>query len=90
MVQRVERVAPTKAVEYDVGRPFEQRHGFSDSKGTGVFSEVLRQTMKKKQKKAAEAPVADPYVLDLSRATQSLFYRYGTSIEALRKKIHEG
>ena len=89
MVERIEKVAPTKAVEYDVGRPFEQRHGFADSDGTSGFSDMLRQAMKKRPKKKDGMVVSDPYVLDLNRTTQSLFYREGTSLEVLRKNIHE-
>ncbi|MBR6266896.1 MAG: hypothetical protein IKR28_00990 [Selenomonadaceae bacterium] len=86
MVERIERIARIKGVDYDVERPFERKENYQDSKKK-KFAQTLNQAMRKDQTRESSMPT--PYRLELStRATQSLFYQDGLSLRQLGVNIH--
>ena len=86
MVERIERIARVKGVEYDVERSFERKEGYQDSKKK-KFAQELNQAMQKNQKTESTMPI--PYRLELNtRATQSLFYQGGLNLNQLGVTIH--
>ena len=86
MVERIEKVARIKGVDYDVERPFDRKEDYQDSKKK-KFAQTLSQAMSKNQ--AQESSMPTPYRLELStRATQSLFYQDGLNLRQLGVSIH--
>ncbi len=80
MVERIEKVARVKGVDYDVGRRFDSRRNGDD--GSSFASELNRLMNKKKEVKSSEIPEA--YKLELSSiGTQSLFYYGGLNLHDL-------
>ena len=87
MVDRIERVARIKDVEYDVGRSFERKEGYRDQQEKRKFSEVLQSVMKRGVKQ--ESSVPEPYRLELNtRATQSLFYQNGVELSRWEDRMN--
>ena len=80
MVEKIERVARVKGVDYDVGRRFDSR---GNGDGGGSFAEELNRVINKKREvKSSEIPEA--YKLELSSiGTQSLFYYGGLNLNDL-------
>ncbi len=95
MKGRVERISPVQGVAFDVARSFEDRRGFADHNGGQSFRQMLDKAMQTVRKplttaKSSEAaPPSDAYVLNVTRATQSLFYKDGTVLEGIGNLIHE-
>ena len=86
MVERIEKIARIKGVEYDVSRPFDRKEGYQDNKKK-KFAQELNQAMQKSQKQESTMPI--PYRLELNtRATQSLFYQGGLDLRHLGAGIH--
>ena len=80
MVERIEKVARVKGVDYDVGRRFDSRGNGGD--GGSFASELSKVMNKKKEIKPSEIP--DAYKLELSSiGTQSLFYYGGLNLHDL-------
>ena len=80
MVEKIEKVARVKGVDYDVGRRFDSRRNGDD--GGSFASELNRVINKKKEVKSGEIPEA--YKLELSSiGTQSLFYYGGLNLSEL-------
>jgi hypothetical protein len=78
MVEKIEKIAPVKPVDYDVGRRFNSRNHRDEKKGS--FLNELRRVINKKNK-TNEIPEA--YNLDLSGENTSLFYYGSLDLEAL-------
>lgn len=88
MVDRIEKVTKVKGVSYDIGRPFERKEGYEDeNQQGGSFYQMLKHNMKKSSD--GKVTISEPYKLELSRATQSLFYEKGLQIKALERKLHD-
>lgn len=86
MIERIEKVARVKGVEYDTDRPFQRKEGYQDSRKK-KFSQALNQAMQKKQQTNSTMPI--PYRLELNtRATQSLFYQDGLNLSQLGVSTH--
>ncbi len=85
MVERIEKVARVKGVDYDVGRSFDRKEGYEEKDSGKKFSEVFQ---KARNRQVAEpSSVSAPYRLELSRATQSLFYEGGMDFRSLSSKL---
>ena len=92
MKGRVERISPVQSVTFDVARSFEDRRGFANYNGGQTFQQLLDRAMHKVRKPLASASdggSSDAYVLNVTRATQSLFYQGGMLPEGLGSLVHE-
>ena len=94
MKGRVERISPVQGVAFDVARSFEDRRGFADHSGGQSFRQMLDKAMQTVRKPFAsaekgEAKPSDAYVVNVTRATQSLFYNDGTALEGIGNLLHE-
>ena len=78
MVEKIEKIARVKPVDYDVGRRFDSRNN-REEKSSSFLSE-LRRVMGKKNK-PAEIPAA--YNLELSGENTRLFYYGSLDLDAL-------
>lgn len=78
MVEKIEKIAVVKGVDYDVGRRFDSR-----GNGNGSFANELNRVMNKK-KEVKPSEFSEPYTLELSSiGTQSLFYYGGLNLHDL-------
>ena len=94
MKGRVERISPVQGVAFDVARSFEDRRGFADHGGGQSFRQMLDKAIHTARKPFAsagsgEAGESEAYAVDVTRATQSLFYNDDTVLEGIGKLIHE-
>ncbi len=86
MIERIEKVARVKGVDYDVSRSFDRKEGYQDQKKK-KFSQILNQAVDKKK---SESNMPIPYQLELStRPTQSLFYQDGLNLNQLGVNVNE-
>ncbi len=85
MIERIEKVARVKGVDYDVSRSFDRKEGYQDQKKK-KFSQILNQAVEKKK---SESTTPIPYQLELStRPTQSLFYQDGLNLNQLGVNVN--
>ena len=93
MKGRVEKVTPVNRVAFDVARSFEDRRGFADHGGGHSFKNMLRQAMQKRliaSSGKSENKPSEAYVVNVTRATQSLFYQDEAVVrERLEKLMNE-
>ncbi len=94
MKGRVERISPVHGVAFDVARSFEDRRGFADQSGGQSFRHMLEKAMHTARKPFASAGTgdavqSDAYVVNVTRATQSLFYKDETVLEGIGNLLHE-
>ena len=95
MKGRVERISPVHGVAFDVARSFEDRRGFADHNGGQSFRQMLDKAMQTARKPFASAETSEPkqpsdaYVLSVTRATQSLFYKDGSVLNGIGNLMHE-
>ena len=92
MKGRVEKISPGQGVAFDVARSFEDRRGFADHNGGQSFRQMLdkaMQTVRKPFAKPRETGISDAYEVNVTRATQSLFYHDGTVLEGRGNLLHE-
>ena len=91
MVDRIERVTKVKAVDYDIGRPFERKEGYNEQRrGKRSFKHVLNHAIRQDAEEDAADGLPEAYELELSRATQSLFYKDGLNLRVLGKDVYGG
>ena len=89
MVERSERVARVKAVEYDVNRPYERNDSDHGGGASRKFAQVLRETMNHRGSGTPRSTVPEAYRLEISaRPTQSLFYQSSPNLHLLEGRIH--
>lgn len=94
MKGRVERISPVQGVAFDVARSFEDRRGFADHNGGQSFRQMLDKEMQARRKpltsaKTDEAGSSEAYVVNVTRATQSLFYKDRSVLEGIGNLLHE-
>ena len=94
MEGRVERISPVHGTAFDVARSFEDRRGFADHGGGQSFRQMLDKAMHSVRKpfasaKPSESKPTEAYVVNVTRATQSLFYNDGTALERIETLLHE-
>jgi hypothetical protein len=94
MKGRVERISPVQGVAFDVARSFEDRRGFADHNGGQSFRQMLDKEMQARRKpltsaKADETGPSEAYVVNVTRATQSLFYKDRSVLEGIGNLLHE-
>ena len=94
MKGRVERISPVQGVAFDVARSFEDRRGFADHNGGQSFRPMLDKEIRTRRKPLTsagteDAGLSDAYVVNVTRATQSLFYKDGTVLEGIGSLLHE-
>ncbi len=94
MKGRVERISPVQGVAFDVARSFEDRRGFADHNGGQSFRQMLDKAMHTVRKPfasagASEGGVSDAYEVNVTRATQSLFYNDRSVLEGIGNLVHE-
>lgn len=81
MVERIEKIARIKSVDYDVGKRFDSSHGRGED-GKSFAAELSRVMNKKAEKKVASIPEA--YKLELSNYDyEALFYFGATDLRTL-------
>lgn len=85
MVERIERVARVKGVDYDVGRSFDRKDGYEDQASGKKFSDFFQKARTRRTE--AKVNVPEAYRLEIGRATQSLFYEGGMDFRSLRSKL---
>ena len=78
MVERIEKIAPVKPVDYDVGRRFDNQNNRDEKNGS--FLNELRRVINKKNK-PSEIPEA--YNLELSGENTRLFHYGSLDLDAL-------
>jgi len=81
MVERIEKIARIKGVDYDVGKRFDSsRQNAEDGKS---FAAELSRVMNKKAEKKV-APISEAYKLELSNYdSEALFYFGATDLRML-------
>ena len=90
-VDRIEKVARVKSVDYDINRPFDRKEGYEDQKDRErAFKYQLHRAMKKQPAASTDVAISEPYTVDCTRATQSLFYKEGSPLSILRKVYGKG
>ena len=90
-VERIEKVARVKSVDYDISRPFDRKEGYEDRQDRQrAFKSMLQKAMKDTSSVSEEVQISAPYTVDCTRATQSLFYASGNPLGALRKLYGKG
>ena len=94
MKGRVERVSPVQGAAFDVARSFEDRRGFANHGGGQSFRQMLDKAMHTVRKpfapaESSEVRMSDAYEVNVTRATQSLFYNDGAVLEGIGKLVHE-
>ncbi len=87
MVERIEKVARIKGVDYDVEHRFDRKEDYQDNRKK-KFAQTLNQAMSRNQAQEKNSmPI--PYRLELNtRATQSLFYQDGLNLSQLGVSTH--
>ena len=90
---RVEKISPIRGVSFDVTHSFEERRGYSGGGEGRRFHDMLRQAMESHQPIFSSAPQdaypSEPYALDVTRATHSLFYEDDSISERIGTILHE-
>ncbi len=93
MKGRIEKISPVSSVSFDVARSFEDRRGFAEHGNGQPFQKLLHQALQKKpvvSLSKGESASSEAYVVNVTRATQSLFYQDGAEVkERLEHLIHE-
>ena len=94
MKGRVERISPVQGVAFDVARSFEDRRGFANHGGGQSFRQMLDKAMHTVRKpfasaESSEGGVSDAYEVNVTRATQSLFYNDRSVLEGIGNLVHE-
>ncbi len=94
MKGRVEKISPVQGVAFDVARSFEDRRGFADHNGGQSFRQMLDKAMQTVRKPFASAEpsetrLSDAYEVNVTRATQSLFYNDETALKGIGNLLHE-
>lgn len=78
MLEKVARVARVKGTDCDVNSPFLRKNSRDDQqKDKSPFQKMLSEKIRQEQ---PSAPVSEAYVMDCTRATQSLFYQQGVDL----------
>ncbi len=82
MVERIEKIARVKGVDYDVGKRFDSSRQQSDD-GKSKFAAELSRVMNKKNSPKTST-ISEAYTLELSGlGSQSLFYFGATDLGTL-------
>ncbi len=76
MVEKIEKITRTKAVDNDVGKRFDSRGNNSDEEYSG-FAMALRREIKKSERKPSQIP--DAYRLELNNLGGNWLYNYGAT-----------
>ena len=82
MIERIERISRVNGI---APQGYGQRQGYADSNGSKAFDEEFKNAMKEKKSEVKEVKVDDAYALNVTRATQSLFYQNGLPAEWAEK-----
>ena len=85
MVARIARVNPIMGADYDVSRQFNSQGSYEKAKEQKTFSEILKQTMNKANRRTEAAPIADAYRLEIGQGhnTHSLSYQRTSNLLGL-------
>ncbi len=75
MVERIEKIARIKPIDYDVGRRFDSRNQRDDKKGS-FAAELKRVLNKKNENKTGEIPEA--YSLELNASENNYLFYFGS------------
>lgn len=82
MVERIEKIARIKGVDYDVGKRFDSSRQRGDD-GKSSFAAELSRVMNKKVEKATST-ISEAYKLELSSlGSDALFYFGATDLRTL-------
>ncbi|MCI5566331.1 MAG: hypothetical protein PUI81_03940 [Veillonellaceae bacterium] len=79
MMDRIEKISPSKASDFDSKRSFHDRNDANDQV---TFAAMLRRVPKRGGSMPREA-----YDISIERATQSLFYEDGTAVRELERRL---
>lgn len=91
MVRRIERIAPVRGISYDIANSREERRGVFDGGGRGEFRQHLENFLRQPMKTASSETetLSKPYALQVTRATQSLFYENGSVLQGIGKRFYD-
>ena len=89
MADRIEKITPSKKVTFDVEQFGQRRVNVGDRDGN--FQRELKKNIDKDKDKKDESAdnVSEAYVVNVSRATQSLFYKDDTVVKEILKDLNE-
>ena len=89
MADRIEKITPSKQVTFDVDHFGQRRGNVGDREGN--FQRELKKNIDKDKDKKDESQdnVSEPYVVNISRATQSLFYKDDSAVKEILKDLNE-
>lgn len=89
MIARVERISRMNGVTKKVSA-YGQRQGYADSNGGSGFERELQSAMqvKKDTRVQSEPVIGQPYLLSVTRVTQSLFYQNEMLSDRLEEYLH--
>ena len=91
-VERISPISPTHRTEFDIARSFEERRGAAGYGGGKSFQNLLSRAMQKRAASSSlqsEIAPSDAYSVNVTRATQSLFYRDGSMVGRISGLLHE-
>lgn len=87
MTRKVERISPIRGARMDAEGSLHQRQGFAGD--GGAFGRTLHRELQKNKKIVPDSGADVPYVVDVTRATQSLFYHDSSFITRVGKYLSE-
>ena len=93
MIERIEKITRTKAIDREVHHPFKQGEDRGNGRSFQDFLNAAQGSVApKKQVSDTLSVPGEAYRLDIGRATQSLFYRDSSLLQPslLRKVLHVG
>jgi hypothetical protein len=88
MAERIEKISASKKVTFDVEQ-YGSKRRFVDDNGESFRHELKKNLEKKDDKEENKDEGSEPYVVNISRATQSLFYEDDSTVKEIIKEINE-
>ena len=89
MIAKVERISRVNGISNNLGS-YGQRQGYAENNGGREFEKELNSALRQKEREKREVVLesGQPYILSVTRATQSLFYQNGLPEERLGHYLH--
>ena len=88
MAERIEKISASKKVTFDVEQ-YGSKRRFVDDNGESFRHELKKNLEKKDEKEKNNDEGSEAYVVNISRATQSLFYEDDSTVKEIIKEINE-
>ena len=88
MAERIEKISASKKVTFDVEQ-YGSKRRFVDDNGESFRHELKKNLEKKDEKEKNNDEGSEAYVVNVIRATQSLFYEDDSTVKEIIKEINE-